>query len=300
MITQLLSNTTADTFDGVIGTIDISVIKPPEPFSCPCVCDCDYEELAFYHSSGDTWKNDSATLLSEVFLSADTNAFEIYKDDVLKATVTDDTYGTYIAVGGYSTQLLKTSFKADWALIQAAWGDGVYYLKSARTILNVNGDLTTHKYMVTEYSDEKAKGTVVIKTVQNGIIEGGNNYIGMEFEQQVRLNAHLSGVQRSLETDRYLSQNLTLEQIQDKVIKNYSLEVLMIPTNIASPLLDDQVMANSIKITNYGYWEYDCHEELEIVLEEFTESLYFHKTKDAVFKLEFTAKKQDLRKRNFS
>lgn len=300
MIVVILTNTTPDNFDGVIDTIDISIIKPPGKFrECPCVLDCCYEELAFYKSGGETWENDSATLLVELFLLSDINTFKLFKGDVLKATITNNDFGTFIAIGGYPTQPFKTSFKADWLLIQAAFGDGIFHIESAQTILNVNNQISTHNYRVTEFTEEKARGTVVIKTLQNGIIEGGINYLGMEFEQQIRIKANISGAKRTLETDRYLSQNLTLEQIQDKVIKNYTLSTQLLPTNIASPLLDDNIMANSIKITNFGLFEFECHLDLEVVLEEFTDSLYFRKNKNGAFELEFTAKIQDLRKRNF-
>lgn len=300
MITQILSNTTPDTFDGVISTIDISLIKPPiEARESICVCDCDYEELSFYKSGGETWENDSSTVLAEVFLTTDSNSFKLYKEGVLKATITNNTYGTYIAVGGYATQPLKTSFKADWLLISTAFGNGLYTIKSDATILNQNLITETHKYRVTGYTNEKAKGTVVIKTIQNGIIEGGIDYIGLDFEQSIRIRGNISGAKRSLETDRYLSQKLTLEQIQEKVIKNYSLETGLIPNDIASPFLDDKVMANSIKITNYGFYEFETHVDLEVVLEDFTDSIYFAKNKNGVFILDFTARVQDLRKRNF-
>jgi len=300
MIVEFLSNTAPDLFDGVIDTIDISLIKPPVKFrECPTLQEPCYEELAFYKSAGDIWENDSATLLAELFLSSDTNTFKLFKGDVLKATITDNTFGEFIPGGGYPTQPLKTSFKADWLLIQAAFGDGIYHIESAQKILNINNQVITHNYRVTEFTESKARDTIVIKTLQNGIIEGGINYIGMEFEQQIRIVGHISGAKRTLETDRYLSQDLTLEQIQDKVIKNYTIKTRLLPTNIASPLLDDKIMANSIKITNYGFFEFDCHVDLEVVLEEFTDSLYFSKTKDGSFELEFTAKIQDLRKRNF-
>ena len=300
MIVEILNNTTPDTYDGVIGTIDISVIKPPAEFrDCPAINDLCYEELAFYKSAGETWENDSATVLIELFLVADDNTFKLFKGDVLKATITDNTLGTFIPIGGYPTQLFKTSFKADWLLIQAAFGAGVYHIESDQTILNQNNQISTHNYRVTEFTESKARDTVVIKTIQNGIIEGGIDYTGMEFEQQIRIVGDISGAERTLEVDRYLSQNLTLEQIQEKVIKNYTIKTRLLPTNIASPLLDDKVMANSIKITNYGFFEFDCHLDLEVVLEEFTESLYFSKTKDGSFELNFTARIQDLRKRNF-
>lgn len=300
MIVEFLSNTNPDTFDGVIDTVDISVIKPPIDIrECPTLSEPCYEELAFFKSGGETWENDCATVLVELFLAADTNVFKIFKDDVEKATITDNTYGTFIDIGGYTTQPFKTSFKADWLLIQAAFGGGSYHLQSNQKILNINDEVKTHNYRVTEFTESKARDTIVIKTVQNGIIEGGTNYIGMEFEQQIRIVANISGAKRILEVDRYLSQNLTLEQIQEKVIKNYTIKTRLLPTNIASPLLDDKVMANSIKITNYGFFEFDCHVDLEVVLEEFTDSLYFSKTKDGSFELEFTARIQDLRKRNF-
>ena len=55
----------------------------------------------------------------------------------------------------------------------------------------------------------------------------------------------------------------------------------------------------SIKITNYGLHEFECHLELEVVLEDFTDSIYFSKNPKGIFILEFTAKVQNLRKRNF-
>lgn len=302
MIVVILNNATPDNFDGVIDTIDISVINPPiDPRVCAAINDVCYEELAFYKSGGETWENDSATVLVELFLLGDSNTFKLFKKGIKEAvaTITNNNFGVFIPIGGYPTQLFKTSFKADWLLIQAAFGNGLYHIESDQTILNINDQKITHNYRVIEFTEVLARDTIVIKTIQNGIIEGGINYIGMEFEQQIRIVGHISGAERTLETDRYLSQKLTLEQIQEKVIKNYTIKTRLLPTNIASPLLDDKIMANSIKITNYGFFEFDCHLDLEVVLEEFTESLYFSKTKDGVFELNFTARIQDLRKRNF-
>lgn len=305
MISQVLANGTPDTFDGVIGTVDLAVIYPPlveitRLNYAPCADESNgYEELAFYKASGETWQNDSSTVVSEVYLASDTNSFKLYKDDVLKATITDSTYGTYVAVGGYTDQPLLTTFKADWLLIATAFGNGKYYIESDRTIVNQSNDKQTHFYRVSEFTEQKAKGTLVIKTVQNGIIEGGINYIGTELEQNIRIKGTISGTKRTKEKNTYLSQNLTVEQIQEDTLKSWTIKTGLIPSNIATPLLDDNLMGNSIKITNYGLNEYDNFIDLEVVHDEFSESLYFDRNVNGVFTLEFSAYKQNLRKRNF-
>lgn len=303
MISEVLTNTAPDTFDGVIGTVDLAVITPPleDKSREVCICSvpsCDYEELAFYKTAGETWQNDTTTVISETYLASDSHSFKLYKDGVLQATISDSSYGTFVAVGGYTDQPKVTTFIADWLLIATAFGDGVYHIASDRTIVNQNKVATTHNYRVTEYSNEKAKGTVVIKSTQNGIIQGGFNYIDVDITQAVRIKGHLSGTKRTKENNRYLSQNLTLEQIQEDTLKSWSLETGLIPTNIATPLLDDKLMGNSIKITNYGVNEFDNFIDLEVVNDDI-EGIYFAKNINGVFKLEFSAYRQNLRKRNF-
>ena len=94
-----------------------------------CDLKCPYAEPKFSEAGAivDNYKNDKTDLLITIAQAADTVTFKIFKcedgEEVLKATISDNTYGTYFAPSYFPDQL-KYGFLADWNLIYNAFDHG--------------------------------------------------------------------------------------------------------------------------------------------------------------------------------
>ena len=92
---------------------------------------------------------------------------------------------------------------------------------------------------------------------QNGSIRNSIfDFTGLNWYQQIRFSGIFWNETPTLEVDNYVNQDYTIEQIQDKLNFEYSMDVDFIPKEIGEPIINDSILANEILITDYNLNNY--------------------------------------------
>lgn len=312
-IVTFLTNTTPMTAVGGLAVGTYELIKREDEVTLPTFdsfCnnfDCDYREYAFVYPSDplNNYKNDTLSLLFKVSLPADVVTILLYKyNETTKsceivATLNDATYGTVYGFA-YFGDSLRRGFKLEWEKVYNVLGAGIYYVEADRTIINRNSTVRTHEYQVMLYNEIVADGTVKLTTFSKGLIEGGNDYTGynVNWGQEVRLNGRFGNAKYIFETDNYLDTNRRVNQIQDQMITEYTLELFGIPADIFKPLVYDKLLANQIFVNDYNLLNPDRYDYKEVYLKEITDAKEYYLSANKTFVIQFVDKKQDMIKRN--
>ena len=241
-------------------------------------CVCDYECQYFNHVFADPirtddFKNDKSSFL--IGLAADSSTLEIRlignSQDLL---INDNTFGEYFAKGSFTNtenQLNYVGFIANWKKILTAFGGGVYYFEFKETVFNRDFITESVKYRLSTYSEAKAFKTVRFRFQQNGLIENGLDYTGLNWITEVRIEGSLRYNAPTLTLDNYPDSGRTIKQIQDKTVKNFEIETNLIPSSIGNLFTEDGVLANNIFVTNYDWFAYEKYVDFPIIITEITD-----------------------------
>lgn len=309
-INEILNNLNPMVHTELAVTTDAQTITiPTQPNVidfCHCFFECEYIEKKFASPGNEEYKNDKSNYLYELVDSSGTIVFKLYKNDVLQTTITDDTLGTYYSVGSlpnseFTDHSLKSGFIADWELIYNTYGRGLYYLEIDVTNFSRTVTYTTHKYRLALFNVKLADNTFVIKTTQNGYIVGGMDYTGLEWAYEYRIDGKLLPKVPDYEKSIYLDSNRIEKQIQSQVIRTYELTMNMIPSEVADFLIEDNIMSNVIRVTDYSIWNQKSltYAEKTLVLDSIEEVEYFARSRKGIYKFGMREAKQDKLKRNF-
>lgn len=268
---------------------------------CYCEFECEFEEKVLAKIGGTEFENDKSNWLAE--LSSETAGnitFELFKNGNSIGVITDDTFGIYNALGSITDHPKKATFCIEWEKVFTLNGIGQYHLEITQT--NYGRELVTksHKYNLIPYTDKNANCTIVLKSIQNGYIVGGTDYCNMNFEQQFRLDGKLIAEAPELEKDNYLTTAYKREQIQDNIIRNYLLEINMIPASISNRLIEDNLLGCELFISDYNIWNgAGVFRNLPVDPISFSNAEYYDRSLRGNFEIQFTDRKQDLLKRRF-
>ena len=179
MIRTRLDNLNPDTLDAMCCELVACTYKPLEESSlCDCICkDCLTILPRFAKVGGEEKENDTDSFLFRVLNSTDSGTLELWKQtnsgDVKQADLNVSTYGTYYPLGSFtnvSGQELYLGYVLDWESVLSNFGIGKYYVKANLTIFGSNTNQFSPVFDLQEYTDERADGTFVLKTIQNGNI----------------------------------------------------------------------------------------------------------------------------------
>ena len=301
MIVTILPNTNPTSYEGASHKEDIVVVSRNEqvieaPFN---VCDqqCPYVEPKFSESGAITKsiKNDKTDLLQNLSITTDTVVYKLFKcedgENIEKATLNNSTYGTYFPASFFPDQL-KIGFLADWNKIFNTLGHGRYYFVIERVIFGqILTDLTSWFYDLELYSDQAANDTVRIEASKSGCIEGGFDYSGFTWFTEIRFRGMFGRPTRNLNKDHFLTQQRRDEQIIDSMIKTYSMQIELVPTEVITPFLDDTIMANDIFITSYSFDAFlTPYVKFNVVTEEPQDPEYFDRNINGLFEITFKDK----------
>jgi len=271
-----------------------------------CLYESEYIEMAFSESGGivDDYKNDKTDLLFGLSLTTDTLLLKLFKvegnNEVEKATITDDTLGTFFPNTVFPDQK-KIGFLADWNLIQDAFGVGIYFFQFTRTIIGVTGDpQNSHKFNLAIYEDQRADPTIRVRTRQFGVIEGGFNF-DLEWIGHVRLYGKFDMIDYEDIIENHITSGRRVEQDQEKVKIFYAMTLTLHPASVLKPLIKDRLLANDIFITPYGVFNFEePYREIPVAKEGKEEVKFYEMNTMARFTINFTDKVQVPIKRNFS
>jgi len=241
-----------------------------------CVCDyeCQYFNNVFADLlSTDDFKNDKSSFL--IGLAADSSTLEIRLigngQDVV---ISDDTFGEYFTKGTFTNtenQLNYVGFIADWKKILTAFGGGVYYFTFTETVFNRDFVTESVKYRLSPYNETRVLKTLRLRFEQNGLIENGLDYTGLNWITEVRIEGSLRYNAPTLTLDNYQNTNRSIKQIQDKTVKNFEIETSLIPSKIGNLFTLDGVLANNILVTNYDWFAYEKYIDFPIIITEITD-----------------------------
>jgi len=308
MIIQQLSNTISigDVLGMSVKTVAnaLPVISDtPVVDFCYCGFECDYTINVFADlSSDDYWENDSDTFMFRRYIPSDTVDLELLRDGVVIDTITDNTYGELF--DGFSSgnpeQQLYYGFRVDWKNVMILHGVGRYTIKASLNILGDISDFESVTYYLLPYSAENAQDSVRIETYQNGNIRSSEfDFTGLNWYQSYRIKGKFFDKQPTLEVDNYVTQDYIVEQIQDKIVNEYTLETHLLPQNIGDFLIYNNILSNEFLITDYGLFNPNVYRRLSVQASAIDESVEYSRNRRKKYVIKFTDRKDNIIKHNF-
>jgi len=274
---------------------------PPTVDFCYCDIECEYEEKKFASPGNEAYKNDLSYLLEEAVDDAGTIVFKLYKNAVLVGSIVDDTYGTFFAKGSITGHLNKSGFIVSWEKIYGLLGVAQYHFVIEVTNFSRLITKETQKYKLQLFDEECADQTAVIKTTQNGEIQGGLDYTGMNWGLEFRVPGKLIYGTPEFESNTYLTSNRVETQIQDHIINTFSFECDFIPSIISRQLIENSMLSNEFVIMDYNLFN-----DASLIYQDKTlypsgveEVEYFARSQNGLFTFSFTDRQKNLLKRNF-
>jgi len=291
IIDTIINSIPSVSSDKIAGKLYASSFKKPSAIITNDVCPvcCAYVEPVFSESGSivTAAKNDKTSMLFKKLITSDTIKIEIFKKgiDIVIANVSDGTYGTYYST--FSAQSKYVGFIADWnkiynhapVVVSGSYTEnfksGIYYFKITQTILAESTTTDSIYYKLLEYKDERANGTVRIETYNTGtILNSDFDYNGLltgGWYQSFRIRGKLMPKQPKTETDRYLDENYNQLQIQDKINNEWILITAPLPSIISNKLIYDNMLANTIIVSDFNAFNEEYIREKYLLYEEVTE-----------------------------
>jgi len=310
-ITKQLGDSNAHIANGLTTKQDVSVITRsdldeliPKSFDLS-LFQCDYVETVFSEFGGvvvDQYKNDKTDLLFGLTLITDTVVIKLFKDGIFLplATLNNNLYGTFFPPSFFPDQL-KVGFLADWNFIFDDFGPGLYHFTAERVIIGETSTKISHDFRLKLFREEVADNTIRVVTKQTGVIEGGFNYEGFEWEGHIRLYGFFGNPEYELIDESLITTGRVKTQIQIKVKTVYTLNLKLHPSSIMVPFIKDRLLANEMTITGYGLFDYlERYKGIPVYPEGIPESNYFERNSNGKFVIAFTDKKQTPIKRRFT
>lgn len=280
-------------------------ITPPPTIEVSdfCVCDvlkCEYEELVFTHTDGLWWKNDKNDFLYKRIVSSDTVALELWKNDVKIEDLNNNDFGTlYSSFSGSVEQQLYYGFLIDWNLVHATHGVGRYQIKAEMNVLGNSFTETSRYFNLMVYNDTAAHQTVRVESTQNGNIIGSQfDYTDLNWYQSLRIPAIFGNAVPIYETDKYVAENREFQQIQDKMTREFDLNIKKINWEVVEKLIYNKLLANEILITDYNLYAETLWRRVSVVLKELSKK-DTKNNPNKMYNCKFTDDKEFYIKRNF-
>ena len=280
--------------------------SPNEIDFCYCDFECEYIEKVYCLTGGKDYQNDKSMFLFENVDDSGTIVFKIFKNGVETATITDNTLGTYYAKGGftnttYTDHSNKSGLVVEWLKVFNTYGYGVYHFEIDITNFGTTITTTSRKFKLTQYKDTSVDHTVVIKGVQNGYIQGGLDYEGLNWSYQFRISGKLFNLAPDYEKTTYLNSSRVVKQIQAQVIRNYELTLDFIPAKLQDFIINDWLLSNEISVIDYNLFNAETLSLTEVFLvpESVDDLENFDRSRNSNISMTFKEMKQDKIKRNF-
>jgi len=265
---------------------------------------CEYERpyvnTVFGSTTTDWWKNDLTRFTFKRYITTDTVAIKLYKDNVLVANLNDNTYGTFTNgfTSGTAEQQLYVNYLLDWKLVFNAFGWGYYQVKADLNIIGVASTFTSIDYRLLEYSDVRANKTVRIETTMNGEINGSIfDFTGLELYSSYRIQGDFIETTEKIEIKKYKTSFEKWRQIQDKVIENYELRTKMLPRILTSALTKEISLANDILVTDYKILAEEIYRRIPVYVVSFDKK-QLENNRKSIYNIKFTNKNENFVKRN--
>ncbi len=219
----------------------------------------------------------------------------------METIIDDNALGEYFAKGSFTqtdNQVNYVGFICDWKKVLTVKGAGTYYFRFTENVFGTDYTTETIKYKLLPYNADLVYRTIRFKFIQNGLIEDGFDYTGLNWNTQVRIKGSLKNTASELQQDNYLNNGRVVEQIQDKKLKNFQINTGLVNSDIGN-LLEDGALSNRILITNYKWGDYEQFEDLSINITSIDDFIgNFELNPLGAFVFTAQERKQDTVKRN--
>lgn len=309
MIITQLPNTTPYTYQSgnackILGPSLPEIV--PQEMNDICICDyitCEYVEKIFASPApnDEYWKNDKNEFLFKRFVSGDTVAIELYKDDIKIEDLNNNTFGTFFNgfASGTAEQQLYVGYLIDWLLVYNTHGAGDYQVKAQLNIIGVPSTFESRKFRLCVYSDEAADKTVRIESTQNGNIIGSQfDYTDLGWYQSVRIPGVFGNPTPVIEKEDYITETRLVDQIQTKMRREWTLNTRKINWQVAEKLIYNKLLANEILITDYDIKAESLWRRIGVFPQEI-EKLLSAGSPDKIYNITFVDNTDKFIKRNF-
>lgn len=215
--------------------------------------------------------------------------------------VSNSTYGTWVEVGDYATQLKLSTFYIDWASILAVYDEGYYRMKTVTAAIGGGTTITySDEYHLRIYSSLKANGTVVFNWFQDGkIFNNSVNFTGLNIEQWLRVKGMIHYTTPEIIVDEIEKSSHEFIQIQDRIEDRYEFESELLDYKNTQRILKDVFLGNEIIVTDYNYYNHVPITELKMKPSAITEVKTFPFNQCAKIKATLKNKTRDTIKRNY-
>lgn len=309
MIIQQIAYNTINSSTGVVakllGAMLPKLADVPTNDTCYCKYECEYTEKVFASADGvDWWKNDKSTLpLFQKLVLSDTIVFELYKDGVKVADISDNTLGNFY--DAFSLAPLYVGFVADWFKIKTIHGYGIYDIQVISTILGTAKTYYSQYFKLMPYSDDLANNTVRIESYQTGnILSSAFDYslllpeLPNGWYQSYRIAGMFGWKTPKLEVKNYLTSNYKLTQIQDKISIEYTLETNLLPSTILNILMYDNILSNEFFVTDYTILNSEVFRRISVYPIDISKIEHLKHNRNQIISIKFADKTANIIKSN--
>ena len=279
---------------------------PPTIDFCYCTFECEYNEKVFASPGNEDYKNDKSSFIYETVDNGGVIEFKLFKNGVQITTIIDDTLGTYYPIGSLPSTTttdhsLKSGFICEWELVYNTYGVGVYYFEIEVTNFNRPITNTTQKYNLQVFTTSRADKTTTLKSIQNGYIQGGLDYTGLNWGYQFRVPGKLLYTAPDFEKTTYLNSSREEQQIQAQVIRNYEFSCDFIPSILSDGIINDYILGNELLIRDFSIWNASnlTYVEKSLVPTGIEETEYYERSQNGNFIFSMQERKQNKLKRNY-
>lgn len=291
---------------GIASKIEsLRVVRAPEAQDLPdfCFCGerCSYVEKVFA-SPESGYKSDFSSFLARRISLLDTINFQLFKNGSFVSSASTNAYGEFSAFAGSNSEL--STWVIDWQQVYAALGGGQYQIRIDYTILGSSFSWESHYFQLYPYTPELANRTVRITGLHTGNIESSEfdfTDLAGGWTTYIRVPGTFGNRNADIEIEEYQTANRIITQNQTKVNQRYTLDLEAIPTSIFKRLINTDLLANEITVTDYDMLrdERDIIRELPVSLVSVDEQDEFNGSGKGAYKLTFTDRANNIIKRNF-
>ena len=268
---------------------------------CYCESECGYQANVFAKVGGEDYQNDKSQFLFRRFLNSDTVNIALYKGSEKLADLNTNDYGNFYDgfPTGNSDQQLYVGFLLAWEDVYDAFGGGSYKVKAELDVLGNQSTFESELFVLKGYSDLAADSTVKLESYQNGnIMSSIFDFTGLNWYQSVRIRGRFIEEAEEFEKIIYKTQNYRKEQIQDKIIENWSLEADMIPRSISEFITKNAILSNNFVVTDYNIMNEKILRNIEVYPESIEKSRLID-NRNANYIIKFTSRNDNIIKRNY-
>lgn len=269
---------------------------------CTCIKQCIPALPMFTDEVGTSdYKNDWYRMFQNT-LSGGSHTLTMYVNGVPE-TVTDSTYGSEInGITFYGYQ-----FNAYDIWDTKGYCEVYFVMNALDSLGNIIKTTTSPTFQIKRYTDSAANGTVVIESFQNGQLRHGNNYTDLRYSlpffnsvlpnwhQRIRLPGKLKWAGAPIQLSGVVVNDSVHSRLQslDTMDLEYDLELYLLGSTQANPVIFDFMFGNTVLVTDYNVYNYESYVKVSLLRTGIELSPRVRRRKSFVFKMVNADKKYE-------